>query len=191
MYIGPYATKAPREMWLLACRLVPSYTIFSIIMPMRKNWIHCFQDPPENQKMNNAVENNPPRIKKSVVLSGVVAGNTAICSVGRTGNDLHYRGYDILDIADSCEFEEIAYLLVHGKLPTRGELDDYKAKLKSMRGLPAALKTALEALPPSTHPMDVMRTGVSVLGCLLPEKEDQNPAGAREIADRLMASLGS
>src|SRR3954468_23467775 len=133
----------------------------------------------------------PVRAKRGVALSGVTAGNTALCTVGRSGNDLHYRGYDILDVADTCEFEEIAYLLVHGALPTRGELDDYKAKLKSMRGLPAALKTALEALPPSSHPMDVMRTGVSVLGCLLPEKEDQNPAGAREIADRLMASLGS
>jgi 2-methylcitrate synthase len=141
--------------------------------------------------MSETTTEVPVRAKRGVALSGVTAGNTALCTVGRSGNDLHYRGYDILDVADTCEFEEIAYLLVHGKLPTRGELDDYKAKLKAMRGLPAALKTALEALPPSTHPMDVMRTGVSVLGCLLPEKEDQNPAGARDIADRLMASLGS
>jgi 2-methylcitrate synthase len=129
--------------------------------------------------------------KKSVALSGVAAGNTALCSVGRSGNDLHYRGYDILDVADACEFEEIAYLLVHGKLPTVAELKGYKAKLKSLRGLPQAVKSALEALPASSHPMDVMRTGVSVLGCTLPEKDDHNIAGARDIADRLMASFGS
>jgi 2-methylcitrate synthase len=130
-------------------------------------------------------------VKKSVALSGVTAGNTALCSVGKTGNDLHYRGYDILDVADSCEFEEIAYLLVHGKLPTVAELKGYKAKLKSLRGLPASVKAALEALPAASHPMDVMRTGVSALGCALPEKDDHNTPGARDIADRLMASLGS
>src|SRR5476649_1844101 len=129
--------------------------------------------------------------KKSVALSGVTAGNTALCSVGKTGNDLHYRGYDILDVADSCEFEEIAFLLVHGKLPNAAELKGYKAKLKALRGLPASLKAALEALPASAHPMDVMRTGVSVLGCTLPEKDDHNAPGARDIADRLMASFGS
>src|SRR5690242_81551 len=132
-----------------------------------------------------------PKPKKSVALSGVMAGNTALCTVGRTGNDLHYRGYDILEIADRCEFEEIAYLLVHGKLPNRAELTGYKAKLKSLRGLPAIVRTALEALPAAAHPMDVMRTGVSVLGCALPEKDDHNAAGARDIADRLIASLGS
>ncbi|NNG23757.1 bifunctional 2-methylcitrate synthase/citrate synthase [Telluria aromaticivorans] len=129
--------------------------------------------------------------KKSVALSGVAAGNTALCSVGKSGNDLHYRGYDILDVATSCEFEEIAYLLVHGKLPTTAELKGYKAKLKSLRGLPQAVKSALEALPAGAHPMDVMRTGVSVLGCTLPEKDDHNIPGARDIADRLMASFGS
>ncbi|THC44852.1 2-methylcitrate synthase [Massilia sp. Mn16-1_5] len=129
--------------------------------------------------------------KKSVALSGVAAGNTALCSVGKSGNDLHYRGYDILDVANSCEFEEIAYLLVHGKLPTAAELKGYKAKLKSLRGLPQAVKLALEALPAGSHPMDVMRTGVSALGCALPEKDDHNIAGARDIADRLMASFGS
>ena len=129
--------------------------------------------------------------KKSVALSGVTAGNTALCTVGRTGNDLHYRGYDILDIAEVCEFEEIAHLLVHGKLPTRAELRAYKAKLKALRGLPASVKDALEKLPASSHPMDVMRTGVSALGCTLPEKDDHNLPGARDIADRLMASLGS
>ncbi|PQO88248.1 2-methylcitrate synthase [Massilia phosphatilytica] len=129
--------------------------------------------------------------KKSVALSGVAAGNTALCSVGRSGNDLHYRGYDILDVAGNSEFEEIAYLLVHGKLPNEAELRGYKAKLKSLRGLPHAVKAALEALPAGAHPMDVMRTGASVLGCVLPEKDDHNIAGARDIADRLMASFGS
>jgi 2-methylcitrate synthase len=129
--------------------------------------------------------------KKSVALSGVAAGNTALCTVGKTGNDLHYRGYDILDVADACEFEEIAHLLVHGKLPNAAELRAYKTKLKALRGLPASLKAALETLPASSHPMDVMRTGVSVLGCVMPEKDDHNTPGARDIADRLMASLGS
>ncbi len=129
--------------------------------------------------------------KKSVALSGVPAGNTALCTVGRTGNDLHYRGYDILDIADRCEFEEVAYLLIHGKLPTQTELDVYKLKLSRLRGLPAIVKNVLEQLPAATHPMDVMRTGVSALGCVLPEKEDHNHAGARDIPDRLVASLGS
>jgi 2-methylcitrate synthase len=132
-----------------------------------------------------------PKVKKAVALSGVVAGNTALCTVGRTGNDLAYRGYDILDIATSCEFEEIAHLLVHGKLPTTAELRAYKAKLKALRGLPSSVKAVLEALPAASHPMDVMRTGVSALGCALPEKDDHNTPGARDIADRLMASLGS
>jgi len=129
--------------------------------------------------------------KKSVALSGTVAGNTALCTVGRTGNDLHYRGYDILDIATVCEFEEIAYLLIHGKLPNVAELTEYKKKLKSLRGIPAAVKTVLEQLPPSAHPMDVMRTGVSALGCVSPEKDDHSVPGARDIADKLLASLGS
>ncbi len=132
-----------------------------------------------------------PKAKKSVALSGVAAGNTALCTVGRTGNDLHYRGYDILDFATTSEFEEIAYLLVHGKLPNRAELIGYKTKLKSLRGIPAAVKAVLEQLPASAHPMDVMRTAVSALGCALPEKDDHNHPGARDIADRLMASLGS
>jgi 2-methylcitrate synthase len=132
-----------------------------------------------------------PRAKKSVALSGVVAGNTALCTVGRTGNDLHYRGYDILDVAEQCEFEEIAHLLVHEKLPTRAQLAAYKRKLHRLRGLPANLKAALEWLPASTHPMDVMRTGASGLGCVLPEKDGHDTASARDIADRLMASFGS
>jgi 2-methylcitrate synthase len=132
-----------------------------------------------------------PRPKKSVALSGVVAGNTALCTVGRTGNDLHYRGYDILDMADVAEFEEIAYLLVHGKLPTTAELDGYKRKLRSLRGLPNPVRATLEALPAGAHPMDVMRTGCSALGCALPERDDHNLPGARDIADRLMASFGS
>jgi len=132
-----------------------------------------------------------PKAKKSVALSGVTAGNTALCTVGRSGNDLHYRGYDILDVAEACEFEEIAHLLVHGKLPNRAELDGYKLKLKALRGLPANVKAALEWVPASAHAMDVMRTGVSVLGAVLPEKDDHNHPGARDIADQLMASLGS
>jgi 2-methylcitrate synthase len=132
-----------------------------------------------------------PGQKKSVALSGIVAGSTALCSVGRTGNDLHYRGYDILDIAEQCEFEEIAHLLVHGSLPTAPQLDAYKAKLKALRGLPDVLQRTLELIPASAHPMDVMRTGVSMLGSVSPEAPDQNHAGGRDIADRLMACLGS
>lgn len=143
--------------------------------------------------MSDATTTTAPgfKPKKSVALSGTAAGNTALCTVGRTGNDLHYRGYDILDVATACEFEEIAYLLVHGKLPTVAELAGYKAKLKALRGVPAGVKAVLEHLPPSAHPMDVMRTAVSALGCLSPEKDDHNTPGARDIADKLMASLGS
>ncbi|MDD2795430.1 2-methylcitrate synthase [Acidocella sp.] len=136
-------------------------------------------------------ENVLPKPKKSVALSGVAAGNTALCTVGRSGNDLHYRGYDILDVADACEFEEIAHLLVHGTLPNAAELKAYKQKLRALRGLPAAVKIVLEAIPASAHPMDVMRTYVSALGTILPEAHDHNQPGARDIADRLMASLGS
>ena len=132
-----------------------------------------------------------PKPKKSVALSGVTAGNTALCTVGRTGNDLHYRGYDILDIADTCEFEEIAYLLVHGKLPNVTELRDYKARLRSMRGIPEAVRKTLELIPANAHPMDVMRTAVSALGGVLPEPDAHDAPGARDVADRLMASLGS
>ena len=132
-----------------------------------------------------------PKAKKSVALSGTAAGNTAICTVGRTGNDLHYRGYDILDFADKAEFEEIAYLLIHGTLPTQAQLESYKAKLKTLRGLPLAVKQALEAIPPTAHPMDVMRTGCSVMGSCLPEKESHPAAEARDIVDKLMASFGS
>ena len=129
--------------------------------------------------------------KKSVALSGTVAGETALCTVGRTGNDLHYRGYDILDFADQAEFEEIAYLLVHERLPNAAELVAYKARLKSLRGLPVALKAVLETLPATSHPMDVLRTGVSALGCLEREAEGHPVEGARAIADRLMACMGS
>ena len=132
-----------------------------------------------------------PKPKKSVALSGVVAGNTQLCTVGRTGNDLHYRGYDILDIADVCEFEEIAYLLVHGTLPTMSELAAYKVKLINARGIPAPVKVALEQIPASAHPMDVMRTAVSMLGTIVPEKGDHPAPGARDIADALMACEGS
>src|SRR4051794_29500474 len=140
--------------------------------------------------MNKAIDISTSRAKKSVVLSGVVAGNTAISSVGKTGNDLHYRGYDILDVADICEFEEIAYLLIHEKLPTQAELEAYKKKLKSLRSLPESLKTVLETIPATAHPMDVLRTGVSTLGTLLPEAETHPLEGARDLADRLLACLG-
>jgi 2-methylcitrate synthase len=129
--------------------------------------------------------------KKSVALSGVAAGNTALCTVGRTGNDLHYRGYDILDIATQCEFEEIAHLLVHERLPNKAQLAAYKKKLQGLRVLPAPVTTVLEQLPAASHPMDVLRTGVSALGCCVPEPGDHKGAQARDIADRLLACLGS
>jgi 2-methylcitrate synthase len=154
----------------------------------------CLPSKKQNNFQENAMSEQQVagfKPKKSVALSGVTAGNTALCTVGKTGNDLHYRGYDILDIAQSCEFEEIAHLLVHGKLPTADELRAYKQKLLALRGLPANVKAVLESLPASSHPMDVMRTGVSALGCVLPEKDDHNTPGARDIADRLMASFGS
>ncbi len=141
--------------------------------------------------MSDPVANLGNRPKKSVALAGVVAGNTALCTVGRSGNDLHYRGYDILQIAESCQFEEIAHLLVHGKLPNRSELSAYQRKLQSLRALPGALRSVLELLPATTHPMDVMRTAVSVLGCLEPEAPDHDPASARDLIDRLVACLGS
>ena len=134
---------------------------------------------------------SPFKPKKSVALSGIAAGSTSLCSVGHTGNDLHYRGYDIHDIAETCEFEEIAFLLIHGKLPNQSELKQYKNKLKALRGLPHAVKAVLEALPAASHPMDVLRSGCSALGCALPEKDDHNHPGARDIADRLIASFGS
>ena len=129
--------------------------------------------------------------KKSVALSGVPAGNTALCSVGKSGNDLHYRGYDIADLAAHCEFEEVAYLLIHGALPTQSQLSAYKTKLKGLRGIPDAVKAILEQIPASAHPMDVMRTGVSALGCVTPEAGAHSEEGAKEIADKLIASLNS
>ncbi|WP_444998470.1 bifunctional 2-methylcitrate synthase/citrate synthase [Aliikangiella sp. IMCC44359] len=132
-----------------------------------------------------------PKPKKSVALSGVPAGNTALCTVGRTGNDLAYLGYDILDFAETAEFEEIAHLLIHGRLPNQAELVNYKRKLKALRGLPNVVQEVLESIPAAAHPMDVLRTGCSVLGTVLPEKDEQAPADARDIADRLLASFGS
>jgi len=129
--------------------------------------------------------------KKSVALSGVPAGNTALCTVGKTGNDLAYLGYDIMEFAEKAEFEEIAHLLIHGRLPTQAELTNYKRKLKSLRGLPSAVQEVLEAIPAAAHPMDVLRTGCSVLGTVLPEKDEQAPADAKDIADRLLASFPS
>lgn len=134
---------------------------------------------------------NTFRPKKSVALSGTIAGTTALCTVGRNGNELHYRGYNIMDLAEHCEFEEVAHLLIHGKLPNENELRLYKKKLQALRGLPVSMRKALETLPMSVHPMDVLRTGVSLLGCISPEKDDHNISGAKDIADRLMASLGS
>ncbi|MGX5174187.1 bifunctional 2-methylcitrate synthase/citrate synthase [Aliikangiella sp. IMCC44653] len=132
-----------------------------------------------------------PKPKKSVALSGVPAGNTELCTVGRSGNDLAYRGYDILDFAETAEFEEIAHLLIHGRLPNKAELVNYKRKLKSLRGLPTVVQEVLESIPAAAHPMDVLRTGCSVLGTVLPEKDEQAPADARDISDRLLASFGS
>ena len=136
-------------------------------------------------------ENAAPKAKKSVALSGVCAGNTAVCTVGRTGNDLHYRGYDIQELAMDATFEEVSHLLVHGELPTQSELKDYKKKLRSLRGLPSLVKTVLEDIPAAAHPMDVLRTGCSALGTVLPEKDDRNIQGTRDIIDRLVASFSS
>jgi len=138
-----------------------------------------------------AAEPAAPKAKKSVALSGVVAGNSAVCTVGRTGNDLHYRGYDIVELARKSTFEETAYLLIHGDLPTEAQLKAYRKKLKMLRGIPAPVKTVLEQIPAATHPMDVMRTACSYLGTVLPEKDDQNVQGARDIIDRMIASFGS
>ena len=129
--------------------------------------------------------------KKSVALSGVAAGNTALCTVGKSGNDLHYRGYDILDLAEGAEFEEVAHLLIHEQLPNAAELTAYKTKLINLRGLPAAVKNILEQIPAAAHPMDVLRTYTSALGTVSPEKDDHNIAGARAIADKLLASFAS
>lgn len=122
-------------------------------------------------------------------LAGVTAGKTAICTVGQPGSGLTYRGYGIEDLAEKAEFEEVAYLLLYGKLPTRGELSDYRAKLKGLRGLPDGVKTALEQLPGDSHPMDVLRTGCSVLGCI--EQENDPAAQQQDVADRLLASFAS
>ena len=149
--------------------------------------------PPFPYKVYDMTENpsSAPKPKKSVALSGTPAGNTALCTVGRSGNDLHYRGYDIKDLATQASFEEVAHLLVHGALPTASQLAAYRTKLSRLRGLPALVQDALELIPASAHPMDVLRTGCSMLGTVLPEKEDHNAPGARDIADRLMASFGS
>ena len=129
--------------------------------------------------------------KKSVALSGVTAGSTALSTVGRTGNDLHYRGYDIVDLARAAEFEEVAFLIVHGELPRKAELAAYKGKLRALRGLPPTVRQTLESLPAASHPMDVLRTGVSALGCALPEKDGHPVSGTRDLADRLIACLPS
>ena len=130
--------------------------------------------------------------KKSVALSGTPAGNTALCTVGHSGNDLHYRGYDINDLAAHCEFEEVAHLLVHGKLPNAsraGRLQSAAARRCAVCRRGRSRRS--NCCPPTAHPMDVLRTGVSVLGCVRPEAADHNDAGARDIADALLASLPS
>src|SRR5712691_1995459 len=192
-----------RKASLTPCRRGRSSTNFSAITRTKRSSTRCLRRRSDGTPINGpttlqvhvmtteATAAAGPKPKKSVALSGVVAGNTALCTVGRTGNDLHYRGYDILDIADSCEFEEIAYLLVHGKLPTGAKLSAYKAKLRALRGVPEPVREILERIPAAAHPMDVMRTAVSALGTVLPERDDHGVAGARDIADRLMASLGS
>ena len=141
--------------------------------------------------MSDNIETPAFKPKKSVALSGVVAGNTALCSVGKSGNDLHYRGYDILDLAEKAEFEEVAYLLIYGTLPNQSQLSAYRSKLKSLRGLSSPVKNILQQIPASAHPMDVMRTAVSAIGCIQPEQDDHSIEGARDIADRLLASLSS
>jgi 2-methylcitrate synthase len=132
-----------------------------------------------------------PKKKKGVALAGVAAGTTAICTVGHTGNDLHYRGYDIIELADHATFEEVAYLLIHGELPNTMQLSAYHTKLKTLRGLPDALKKVLEQIPKDTHPMDVMRTGCSMLGTLEPESVDRNTEDAQNLGDRLISCFGS
>ncbi|HPT49166.1 MAG TPA: 2-methylcitrate synthase [Accumulibacter sp.] len=141
--------------------------------------------------MDDKPENEMPKTKKSVALSGVLAGDTAICSAGRSGNDLYYRGYDVVALAEHATFEEVAYLLLYGNLPSLTRLNQYKKKLKTLRGLPVMLRPVLENLPASAHPMDVLRSGCSALGTILPESQDHNPGGARELADRLTASFPS
>jgi len=141
--------------------------------------------------MSKDIEVVSTKVKKSVALSGVVAGNTAVCTVGRTGNDLHYRGYDIQELALHATFEEVAFLLIHGDLPAQADLKDYIRKLKSLRSIPVNLREELERIPAAAHPMDVLRTACSVLGCVLPEKDDRNIQGTRDIIDRLIASFGS
>jgi 2-methylcitrate synthase len=136
-------------------------------------------------------ETEQPKKKKGVALAGVAAGTTAICTVGHTGNDLHYRGYDIIELANGATFEEVAYLLIHGALPTTEQLAAYHKTLKTLRGLPAALKNVLEQIPSSAHPMDVMRTGCSMLGTLQPEETDRNIEGAKRLGDRLISCFGS
>src|SRR6185312_8526203 len=194
-FTPPSSTMAARTRWWSGCRPAPNSTTPSTI-PITKPWIRpsprpfCRHHPGKSREtMIDAAPAKP--VKRSVALSGVVAGNTALCTVGRTGNDLHYRGYDILDIAESCEFEEIAHLLVHEKFPNAGELAAYKRKLAGLRGLPEPVRRALEQIPGNAHPMDVMRTGASIMGCVIPENPSHESAGARDVADRLMASFGS
>ena len=131
------------------------------------------------------------RVKKSVALSGVIAGDTALSTVGHTGNDLHYRGYEINDLAQNCEFEEVAYLILYGSLPTKAQLRDYKNELSRLRELPSEVKTILENLPKTAHPMDVVRTATSALGIFYPEDEKHDAQSALLAANRLIAASPS
>ncbi|MGB4812158.1 MAG: 2-methylcitrate synthase [Methylophilaceae bacterium] len=141
--------------------------------------------------MPETITAQEPKKKKGVALAGVAAGSTAVCTVGHTGNDLHYRGYDIIELAKQATFEEVAYLLMHGELPSQIELTAYHVRLKQLRGIPQALKEVLERIPKTTHPMDVMRTGCSMLGTLAPESVDRNIPDAKKLGDRLIACFGS
>src|SRR5690606_13039744 len=188
------ATATRRTCWT-SCRPARSCTTASATTSSSAAWTRCS---PRRSDGTAREERGPmseattlPKPKKSVALSGTPAGNTALCTVGRSGNDLHYRGYDIADLAAGASFEEVAHLLVHGSLPSFSQLRRYRQKLQALRGLPAIVTEALELVPAAAHPMDVLRTGCSVLGTVLPEEHDHPVAGARDIADRLMASFGS
>src|SRR5271154_2942141 len=186
----PFAETARRKTCWIACRHARNFTSISSTTRTKPSWTSYSQkarkDNPYQEwwMSEDQLQAGAFKAKKSVALSGVTAGNTALCTVGKTGNDLHYRGYDILDIATQCEFEEIAHLLVHEKLPNRAQLAAYKSKLRALRGLPPPVVTVLEQLPKTSHPMDVLRTGASALGCIEAEGESHPVEGARDIADR-------
>ena len=135
-----------------------------------------------------AAQNPSTKVLSGAGLRGQVAGKTALSTVGKSGSGLTYRGYDVSELADKCIFEEVAYLLLYGNLPNQSELDAYQAKLKSLRGLPQSLKDVLERIPAESHPMDVLRTGCSMLGNLETEMsfDEEN-----DQADRMLAVFPS